>query len=203
MGTDLSANTREWPVSNLSLIQHDAEKENWDFGGQLDYVHLSFVVACFASTKTVFQKAYDSLKPGGYIEICESEFTPQSDDDSISKEVSDMFALVRKASAAIGGDMSKVLKYVPWLEEVGFVDIHDKLVKWPLSPWAKHPIHKEVGWRQLANSPKVFASMGKLMEMAGIEEAVFKEVQAKGHAGLNDTACHPWMPWYVPSPTGC
>ena len=190
-------------LPNLFFQTHDAENKDWDFSRaikdmpsrQLDYVYLRFVVTCFASTKQVFQNAYDNLKPGGYIEICESEFTPQSDDGSLSDAVSDMFALIREASTATGRDMSKVLKYVPWLEGVGFVDVNDKVVKWPLTPWAKHPIHKKVGQMQMANFPRVWSSLGKLMEIAGVEESKVEDVGTKGFADLHSTACHPWMPW--------
>lgn len=202
VSTDFNDKLPSSSLSNLSFLKHDADKPGWDFsrdmgdepGRKLDYVHFRFVVTCFMSTKQVFQNAYDSLKPGGYIEICEAEFTPQSDDGSLTSEVSDLFALIREASTKTGRDMSKVLKYVPWLEEVGFVDITDKVVKWPLTPWAKHPVHKEVGQMQMANFLRVWSSMGKLMEFAGVDQSRVEEVGSKGLAGLRSTACHPWMP---------
>lgn len=201
VGTDFNEKVPSSSLKNLAFINHDAEKPDWDFskdtggepGQKLDYVHFRFVVTCFKSTKQVFQNAYDSLRPGGYIEICEAEFTPQSDDNSLTEEVSNLFALIREASTNTGRDMSKVLKYVPWLEEVGFVDITDKTVKWPLSPWAEHPIHKKVGEMQLANFPRVWSSMGKLMQFAGIDDGRVQEIGLKGLAGLRSTACHPWM----------
>jgi hypothetical protein len=57
-----------------------------------------------------------------------------------------------------------------WAEEVGFVNVQEKIVKIPIGPWAKDPLQKELGMINLA----------QLLE--GLEGLSFKPLAAAGYA---------------------
>lgn len=194
LGTDLSKVDRQWPESNLSFVQHDAEKDEWNFGREFDYVHLRFVVSCFGDTKTVFQKAYDNMKPGGYIELFDIEAVHKYMDGPASEAMDKWLDIALGAIARIGGDLTKSAKYKTWLEEVGFVNVVDRLFKSPCNTWPKHPKLKELGARQLVSLVAAAESIDNLVARAGIDAKVINDLRPKSNADMANTDYHAWMP---------
>ena len=50
-----------------------------------------------------------------------------------------------EACRRIQRDPSWTAKYKQWLVQAGFVNVEEKVVKWPVGPWAKDPTLKELG----------------------------------------------------------
>ena len=61
----------------------DDVEDDWTYTRQPDYVHGRAMFTCFNDPKTVFQKAYDALAPGGYFEMQDIYFKPHSNDGTI------------------------------------------------------------------------------------------------------------------------
>ena len=53
---------------NCSFEVHDAE-DTWDFGRSFDYIHGRALLSCFTDPKSIIQKAFDTLEPGGHLEL--------------------------------------------------------------------------------------------------------------------------------------
>lgn len=100
----------------------------------------------------VIQQAFDSLQPGGWLESQDFNLEAVSDDGTLtpdaplSRWVHDM----NYASELIGRPLSRSHLLYQWYEEVGFVDVRQRVFKIPINGWAKNPRHKHVGklWEQ-------------------------------------------------------
>lgn len=68
IGTDLSQIQPWGRHPNVQWVQEDAEDEWAHFPDPFDYIHLRMVITCFQNPKVVMRRAYDHLRPGGWIE---------------------------------------------------------------------------------------------------------------------------------------
>lgn len=94
-----------------------------------------------------------NLQPGGYFEFQDNDFPIRADDDSLS-ESSSLFrwsTLLIDASASLGRPINVAHKYKDLMQAAGFVDIEERIYKWPQNWWPKDPKYKEIGMWTLAN----------------------------------------------------
>lgn len=82
IGTDLSAIQPEWVPENCSFLIDDVSDE-WTYAEKFDFIHGRALLTCFADPAVVFKRAYDALEPGGYFEMQDIMFQPQSIDDTV------------------------------------------------------------------------------------------------------------------------
>jgi hypothetical protein len=47
--------------------------------------------------------------------------------------------------AAVGRPWTRAKMYKPWMEEIGFVNVEERLLRWPINTWPKDPHLKELG----------------------------------------------------------
>lgn len=58
--------------------------EEWTWGpASFDFVHIRYLFGAVPDWNVLFQKAYDVLTPGGYLQSCECDVEIVSDDNSI------------------------------------------------------------------------------------------------------------------------
>jgi hypothetical protein len=88
------------------------------------------------------------IQPGGFIECCELEHVPRSDDGTLKEDDG------VKTAMSLLGDALKLLGRPPFmsaamlkkeLEDAGFLDVVVTAVKYPFAPWPKDPKLKMVG----------------------------------------------------------
>jgi SAM-dependent methyltransferase len=138
LGTDLSAIQPQNAPPNCTFIKDDSESE-WVFPVKFDYVHLRFVFSCFDHPKAVMQNAFNSMEPEGWIEYTDVAVEQAGnaggrfEGTALQKWCR---AAVTGASVALGRDIAVTQHYKKWLEEVGFTNVHEKKMIWPLSPWS-------------------------------------------------------------------
>jgi hypothetical protein len=101
-------------------------------------MHGRALFSCFNNPKFVLQQAYNSLAPGGYLELNDFNFpmryigaTPT--DSAIYKWHS--YGL--EAAQKTGRSLTNAEHYAQWMRELGFEDVVEKDYYWPSSPWAK------------------------------------------------------------------
>ena len=94
----------------------------------------------------VFRKAFANLTPGGYLEMQDLNLPIRALDDSLSGttmlRVSDLLLSTGKS---IGLDVTTTGRYKELMAEVGFVDIKEVVIEWPIGTWAKGAYHKRLG----------------------------------------------------------
>lgn len=109
------------------------------------------------------------------------------------------------ACRTIGRPMDLCHKYREWMEEIGFVDIEEKLFVWPTNTWPKVKHLKELGrWNEVNLSEGMEGFSLALMTRAlGWSKDEVEVLCAKVRNDLRDRSIHAYFPMYDmhPSPS--
>ncbi len=168
IGSDLSAIQPREGVPNCAFIQHDVEKQDWDYGRKFDYAYFRYMVTCFDDMPAVLRKAHDNLHEGGYLEIFDTPIQALSLDGSIDGTALEEWGEVgRAAGRKLGRDLAKPRQYKRWLEEAGFVDVVETIIAAPVNEWCKDEHQKEVGRFMFHDFYALVGGLKKLVLAAG------------------------------------
>ncbi|KAF2802747.1 S-adenosyl-L-methionine-dependent methyltransferase [Mytilinidion resinicola] len=148
VGTDLSPiqpNFRSVPP-NCSFIVEDSEGE-WIWEERFDFIHSRTLGSTWRDWPGYFQKCYDFLNPGGYLELHEFTFPFHCDDGTATAENPMMqWSIYFNEAAAKGGvDMEQCARLDPLLREAGFVEVTKRRLRLPFTGWSEDPNEKEYG----------------------------------------------------------
>jgi hypothetical protein len=107
-------------------------------------------IAFHGDPAPIFQKAFNALEPGGYLEMQDISGPMQCIDSSFAgtafQKASQMMQTVMKPR---GIDMTAPSRYKAIFEAVGFVDVKEVVIEWPVGTWGKSKYHKLIGaWYQ-------------------------------------------------------
>ncbi|KAK8031344.1 S-adenosyl-L-methionine-dependent methyltransferase [Apiospora arundinis] len=174
------------------------EKATPNLGLTFDYIHLRLVVTCFDNPKTVMKHAFDSLNPGGWIEYQDmvldmGQENPNYRGDAVQR----YFYACQKGALAVGRDILCPKNYKEWLEETGFVDVHERILLIPLSPWHDHPVLKEVGVYFLRNAYEGARGFGwKMLRASGLSVEQTESLVAELRKEVLDRDNHSYLLFY-------
>ncbi|KAL2272988.1 hypothetical protein FJTKL_05664 [Diaporthe vaccinii] len=198
-GTDLSLiQPLSW-MPNCQFVMENSESQDWLFPHKFDYIHLRGMTACFNDVKTVMRRALQGLTAGGWVEFQEGCFNPHGvpDDDALEGTALGRWCrLVAAGAAKCGRDLTKARLYKQQLTETGFVDVHERVIHVPGSPWPKDRKAKLLGvyfanmlcMGAIDSFKQLLAAAGELSssEMDELREKVKEDVQ------------NPEICWYMP-----
>ncbi|KAK7418749.1 hypothetical protein QQX98_003767 [Neonectria punicea] len=149
IGTDISPIQPSWVPPNVKFEIEDFTLD-WTFAdSSFDYVHMRYLYGSVPNWYDLYRRAYQVLKPGGWIESYEGDPMCHSDDGSL-KEGS-AIAEWGKFFYEGGNKLGRIFTPLPdslqekGMKEAGFVDIHSNTVKVPVGDWPKDPKMKEIG----------------------------------------------------------
>jgi SAM-dependent methyltransferase len=132
IGTDLSPIQPGWVPPNCKFYIEDAEGE-WGYSSEehFDFVHGRGLCGSIGDFPKFYHEAFQNLKPGGWIEMQEYEGTIRSDDDTINNApwINQWVDLIDVGSTKFGKRMNVAHQHAQWLEDAGFVDVHDEVYK--------------------------------------------------------------------------
>src|SRR5690606_26440636 len=99
-----------------------------------DLIHVRTMMGSIKNWDKFFERAYENLQPGGYLELHESDvFHPASDDSTFNKNLAswEYYDNFNKGMKALGvwADLSS---FGDKLAKQGFVDVVVKKIKFPL-----------------------------------------------------------------------
>ncbi|KAL9087666.1 MAG: hypothetical protein Q9165_006590 [Trypethelium subeluteriae] len=149
IGIDLSPTQPEHVPPNLQFIIDDAE-DTWHYRAPFDFIHSRMMVGSFGDWPAFLSRAFEWTLPGGWIELQDVE-TLLSDDgtfalDPPSCDLAKWWALATEGFEKAGRKMRDQSKdHRRLLEEAGYVDIQEKLYKWPINSWPKDRQMKQFG----------------------------------------------------------
>ncbi|KAF3019014.1 hypothetical protein E8E14_013172 [Neopestalotiopsis sp. 37M] len=209
IGTDLSAIQPAPRTLNVHFTKDDAE-DDWIFplpsssststssgstasSGDsqqvrkilFDYVHFRLMFSCFNDPHVVLGHAYNSMAPGGWVEFQESALEVfQANPDFQGDAIMRWTRGCQRGAAAMGRDIDVARKYKGWLQQAGFVDVVEKKILLPMSPWPQDAQFKEIGRWQMQNMIEGTRGVGwKMLSAAGMAsgeiEALVSEVLAE------------------------
>ncbi|KAK2782111.1 hypothetical protein FQN52_001045 [Onygenales sp. PD_12] len=151
---DLSPIQPAYVPENLQFEIVDIE-DDWDYTEPFDYIHIRGMEASIGDWPRLIQQAYDSLAPGGVIEIFDFEARASTDDDSLpeSSAYHQLNVLFAEAAEKMGKPVGVSRRYPEFLTAAGFKDVCHETRKVPLTPWQSEPKMRELGhFMQLAMS---------------------------------------------------
>ncbi|KAI1870348.1 uncharacterized protein JN550_005276 [Neoarthrinium moseri] len=134
VGSDLSAIQPPNAPSNCAFVKDDAEEE-WLFPWKFDFVHLRFVFTCFNDHRRMMREAFKSMNSGAWIEYQDFPVTQigsmdgQMEGSALQRWA---FSVMTGMKTVMGRDIDVVSNYAMWLQEIGFVDVQEKKLIWPL-----------------------------------------------------------------------
>ncbi|KAH7149444.1 S-adenosyl-L-methionine-dependent methyltransferase [Dactylonectria estremocensis] len=145
--TDLSPIQPRNVPPNVNFYVEDSSQP-WDYTEKLDYIHTRTTAGCWSDFKEqVAQQAFDSLNPGGYFESQEYDAFVTCDDGTLNPDgpLATWFSDLRLASDIMDRPVVLAVLLRKTYEEVGFVDIKERIFKMPMNGWPKDESLKEIG----------------------------------------------------------
>lgn len=146
VGTDISPIQPAWIPPNCQFYIEDAEGE-WSFEEPFDFVHGRVLCGGIADWPTFYARAFQNIKPGGWMEMQEHECDIRSDDDTINQAhaIRDWVQKVDQASTMIGKRLNVAHTHRQHMIDAGFIDVHEDIHKLPIGTWPKDKRLKEIG----------------------------------------------------------
>ncbi|KAH8155688.1 uncharacterized protein LAJ45_00698 [Morchella importuna] len=162
IGTDLSPIQPSWVPPNVSFLIDDAESE-WEWPeGTFDMVHIRYLNGGISDWGALFAEAYRSLKPGGWIEVCEFEMGVASDDGTYgaNSNLGKYYELTNEAAMRAGRDFIGADTLINGIEKAGFRNSTLRRIKVPIGSWPADPLQREIGECYLMLSETGFEALG-------------------------------------------
>lgn len=200
IGVDLSPVQPCFVPPNCLFEIDDVEKE-WTWSKPFDFIFSRFMTGSFADNAAIAKKVFDQLEPGGYFEA-QDMAVPFGCDDGTLTEDSDLWTWVlwlMQAMEAFGRPLTVAQNWKTMLEEAGFVDVVERVYKWPTNSWPSNPKYKKLGAWSLYNmeqvlEPAILAPMTRSLGWTR-EEAIV--LAAKARTVLRDPKVHAYWPIHV------
>jgi SAM-dependent methyltransferase len=146
IGTDLSPIQSKWVPPNVRFVVDDVEQD-WVETQPYDYIHCKYMSGSIQNWQRLIQQCYEHLKPGGWLELQESDNTMYSEDGSLTPDNSmvRMMDGLMDAAGKIGRTMDPAPHMEGWAQHAGFTNINQQRFKLPIGSWPRDPGLKEIG----------------------------------------------------------
>ncbi|KAK3307401.1 S-adenosyl-L-methionine-dependent methyltransferase [Chaetomium strumarium] len=197
-GIDLSPTQAVWVPPNVDFLVDDCEKEEW-LDRDVDLVHFRFMTVILKDVPTVLKHAYESLKPGGWIELQELCAEVLCDDNSMPEDdpVKYLYEVAYRAFAQFGMDvrLPKVLE--PLLRDAGFENIQCIVKKVPIGPWARDKTLRVIGmYQKMAVQELLPALGGRPFSALGLSQVEIQATLGRARHGLADMSVHRYFRYF-------
>ncbi|KAK3315702.1 S-adenosyl-L-methionine-dependent methyltransferase [Apodospora peruviana] len=147
-GVDLRPIQAHWTPPNVNFVVDDIEEE-WLNGGNFDLIHARHVCPFIKQPAALVTKAFDNLKPDGWIEIQDLDYITFSDDHTSGKSqnnpIDQFLDLATDIWAKLDTDMRIAPKLGSVLQEAGFENVSCTTYKVPIGTWPDDQKLKSLG----------------------------------------------------------
>jgi len=147
IGTDISDMMPSYVPPNCRFELDDAELE-WTYKpDSFDFIHMRYLMGAIGDWPRLYKQAYNTLKPGGWIEHMELSVIFDCDDGTLSEDnpLTKWAPIQIEASETMGKSFVVGLHTKARLQETGFTDIKEHKFKLPVGPWSSDKKMKEIG----------------------------------------------------------
>jgi Methyltransferase domain len=154
------------------------------------------LLSCFTDPASIIQKAFDSLAPGGYLELKDGTFPfKYIGEPPVDSDLYKWNEIVVAGAAKSGRPWTNAQHYKRWMEEIGFEDVVEKHFFWPSNGWPKGAYFKRVAayWQEnfLGGIEGISLKVMGLMGWSAEEIQVFL---AKVRNDVKDPSIHAYLP---------
>jgi len=151
LGIDLSPIQPTWVPPNCKFQVDDFETP-WTFDQQFDFIHGRMLLTASADFPAFFRRAYQSTRPGGWIEMQDLYMPLLCDDGTMDGTAfGEWNEKYMQACAVLKRDPSWTAKYKDWITEAGFENVKEHIFRWPINPWPKDKNLKAMGLWNMTN----------------------------------------------------
>jgi hypothetical protein len=178
----------------------DDVEDEWTYSQKFDLIHGRALVTCFKDPGAVIASAFNSLVPGGYLELQDVILPMRSIDDTINGTSLDHWQGITIDSAAkLGTSWKHSANYVRYFEEAGFVDVVEEHFQWPMNTWPKGERMKTLGryWQEDMLSGLESLSMAVLTRGAGFTKGEVLDLTAQVRKDIVNKNIHAYLPVVV------
>ncbi|KAN0122948.1 S-adenosyl-L-methionine-dependent methyltransferase [Hyaloscypha variabilis] len=193
VGVDLSPTQPSMVPPNVQFEVDDVEGE-WTYNTPFDLIHSRFMVASIKNWPKLVNQVYTHLKPGGWCEFKDWDFTLHSVDNSLPPDshLIKHHQLLYQALGKIGLDWDTGRNLKRWVEEAGFENVEEQVLVVPIGTWPKDKHYKEIGaWHYVIKSEGLEAiSLRLFTNVLGWTPEEVLVFLAKVRAELKDKNIH-------------
>ncbi|KAK3294381.1 uncharacterized protein B0H64DRAFT_463185 [Chaetomium fimeti] len=206
-GIDLSPTQPAWVPPNVDFLVDDCEQREW-LDRDVDFVHLRFMTIVLKDVAGVLRRAYESLKPGGWIELQELCAEILCDDGSMPDDdpVKYMYELSHRAFSKFGMDVTLPKCLEPMLGDAGFENIQYVVKKVPIGPWARDKTLRVIGmYQKMAVQDLMPVLPGRPFTALGMSQTESQVTLAHARQGLANRGVHRYFHyyfWFAQKPLG-
>ncbi|KAF4340093.1 methyltransferase like [Fusarium beomiforme] len=202
---DLGTGTGIWAIDFAEVpancvFEVDDFEDPWVYKKPFDYIHARELEGCIGNEQQFFDRAFENLNSGGYLELQAQRGFFMSDDDSIKKAVNaEVWAeAMRESSSKFGKPIDCVMNWKDKVIKAGFVDVHEEVLKIPIGGWPKDPVLKEIGKCQVVQSCAAIDSYTPMLleKIQGWDKDETRVLMAKAKKELRDPSIHVYLPVY-------
>lgn len=198
IGVDTAAVQPDILPQNLVFEIDDIEHDWLWPESSFDFIHGRELIMAIRDWPRLVRQAFSRLKPGGYIQLCGSYPMFQSDDGTLREDSAyvELGKLYFDMSEKIGASGHEVRNWKRYLEEAGYQDVHEHILKIPTNPWPKNQRLKQIGAFEVShfrdNIANVFAR--GYTQILGGDPAYFEVLLARARKEVIDRHMHSWVP---------
>jgi SAM-dependent methyltransferase len=136
------------PPANLALVQSNADQA-WPFHDRkFSFIHGRMLCAGIHDWPGLLSRCWEHLEPGGWLELLDVCHPFRADNPAADNDSSAFirFGDVAEASwKANGLDYRTTLKHEERLRALGFQNIKEIKVRWPIGEWADTDVERRIG----------------------------------------------------------
>ncbi|KAL0934655.1 TAM domain methyltransferase [Colletotrichum truncatum] len=197
IGVDLSPVQPDLVPPNCSFELDDLEK-SWTWSQPFDFIFCRMMTGSFADNKSIVEKVFESLEPGGYFEAQDMALPLGCDDGTLTPE-SDLWKwvlLVMEGMEKFGRPVSAAQQWKELMEAVGFEDVVETVYKWPTNRWPRDKHYKDLGMWSLENMDQALepATLVPLTRALGWSYEEVIVLVSKARKVLRDVSVHAYWP---------
>ncbi|KAH7316501.1 S-adenosyl-L-methionine-dependent methyltransferase [Stachybotrys elegans] len=157
IGVDLSPIQPDWLPPNVQFVVDDVEAPWLYPRDHFDYIHARHTVMAIKNWMKLFRRAFEHLKPGGWIELQEIHHSPLTTKDDgevpLDHPVAQFWARINEGLTALGIDFHAAAdsKLADSMRTAGLVNVTERTFHVPIGTWPKNKVLKTVGlyWRTI------------------------------------------------------
>jgi SAM-dependent methyltransferase len=196
IGTDLSPIQPAFVPPNCRFEVDDAEDE-WVYSHKFDYIHGRMLASCFSSHVKVFESAFRFLRPGGWLEMQDFALPIRCVDDTMKGTALERWQdLTQEGFRKLGKDLGRAPVYGQHMRDIGFVDVQQKLVAWPIGSWPKDEKMKLLGawFKEDVLSGLQGGSMAIMTRALGMTSEEVEILLMETRQAINSKKLHCYIP---------
>ncbi|KAH6900569.1 S-adenosyl-L-methionine-dependent methyltransferase [Thelonectria olida] len=201
IGVDTSPTQPTVIPPNLTFEVDDVE-DDWLWGeSSFDFIHGRELIMAIRDWPRLIRQSFTHLKPGGYLQLAGSVPDFRSDDDTLPQDSAYM------ELGRIYLQMSETVKLSGWeptrwkkhLEDAGYEDVTERILKIPTNPWPRDPNLKKIGAFELHHFRETIANVFArgYEQILGGDPAYFQVLLARARKEVLNPNIHSWVPFYV------